>query len=263
MFEAELAFALELADAAREISTGFFRGAFRVHEKLDKTPVTEADLAVEAMVRERVHQRFPGDGITGEEGGVEGASARRWIVDPIDGTRNFADGVQIWGTLIAFEQDGEVVVGVADAPALGERYAAASGAGATLNGEPIRVSRADRVSRAFVLYAELRGWLDGPYAKGLFELLREARRERGFGDFWGHVLVARGSADVMLEPDLATWDYAALEVIVREAGGRMTTFDGDPLEHGRSAVTTNGVLHDEIVARLTHARRSAEPTDQV
>ena len=252
MFEAELSFAHELADAAREISMRFFRGTFEVREKVDRSPVTEADLAVEAMIRERIHERFPGDGVTGEEGGVEGASARRWIVDPIDGTRNFADGVQIWASLIALEQDGDIVVGVADAPALGERYAAARGAGATMNGERIGVSRADRVSRAFVLYGELRHLLDTPYADGLIELLREARRERGFGDFWSHMLVARGSADVMLEPELATWDFAALKVVLEEAGGRMTRFDGGRVEHGRSVVSTNGVLHDEIVARLRH-----------
>jgi histidinol-phosphatase len=257
MFGAELAFAHELADAAGEIGMRFFRGSFEVHEKVDRTPVTEADIAIEVMIRARIHERFPGDGVTGEEGGVEGSGDRRWIVDPIDGTRNFADGVQVWANLIGLEVEGEVVVGVANAPALGERYAAARGSGASLNGEPIHVSRADRVSRAFVLYAELAGWLAGPYAGGLAEMVREARRERGFGDFWGHALVARGSADVMMETELATWDFAALKVIVEEAGGRMTRFDGGPVEHGASVVTTNGVLHDEIVARLTSSARLA------
>ncbi len=266
-FDDDLAFALELADAAREISMRLFRGSFEVREKVDKTPVTEADIAVEAMIRERIRERFPGDGVTGEEAedeeAADGASVRRWIIDPIDGTRNFADGIQIWATLIGLERDGELVVGVADAPALDERYAAAAGAGATLNGEPIHVSRADRMSRAFVLYAEIRDILDTPYADGVVELVREARRERGFGDFWGHMLVARGSADVMLEPDLATWDFAALKVIVEEAGGRMTRFDGGPVEHGRSVVSTNGVLHDEVVARLSHAARERERLEEL
>jgi histidinol-phosphatase len=261
VFEEELAFAHGLADAAREISLRFFRGSFEVREKVDKTPVTEADLAIEAMIRQRIHARFPGDGVTGEEGGAEGASPRRWIVDPIDGTRNFADGVQIWGTLIALESDGDVVVGVADAPALGERYAASRGAGATLNGEPIRVSRADRIPRAFVLYAELRDWLGGPHVDGLIELVTEARRERAFGDFWSHMLVARGSADVMLEQELATWDFAALKVVLEEAGGRMTRFDGGPVEHGASVLSTNGLLHDEVVARLSTAAEAATRTD--
>ncbi|HEY3263755.1 MAG TPA: inositol monophosphatase family protein [Actinomycetota bacterium] len=261
MFEPELAFAHELADAAGDLAMTFFRGSFEVRLKVDKTPVTEADLAIEAMIRERVHDRFPGDGITGEEGGVEGASERRWIVDPIDGTKNFADGVQIWANLIAFEVDGEVVVGVANAPALGERYAAARGDGAAMNGEPIHVSRADRISRAFVLYAELGDWLAGSYPGALTELVAEARRDRGFGDFWGHMLVARGSADVMLEPDLSTWDWAALDVIVREAGGRVSTFEGGPLRERGSLVSTNGVLHDDVLARLAGAR-AGRPTEE-
>jgi histidinol-phosphatase len=256
MFETELAFAHELADAAGELAMTFFRGSFEVRLKIDKTPVTEADIAIEAMIRERVHGRFPGDGITGEEGGVEGAMERRWIVDPIDGTKNFADGIQIWANLIALEVDGEVVVGVANAPALGERYAAAKGHGAAMNGEPINVSRADRISRAFVLYAELRDWLAGPNASALTGLVADARRDRGFGDFWGHMLVARGSADVMMEPDLSTWDWAALDVIVREAGGRVSTFEGGSLAARGSMLSTNGLLHDDVLARLAAVRAS-------
>jgi histidinol-phosphatase len=120
------------------------------------------------------------------------------------------------------------------------------------------VSRADRISRAFVLYSELSDWVDGPYAGALTELVIEARRERGFGDFWGHMLVARGSADVMMEPDLAPWDFSALEVIVREAGGRVSTFEGGPLVDGGSLLTTNGVLHDEVLARLAGVRSAVD-----
>ena len=258
MFEQELAFANELADEAERIGMSFFRGTFDVHEKVDKTPVTEADLAIEAMVRRAVKERFPQDAVLGEEAGLEGGSNRRWIVDPIDGTKNFADGIQVWASLIALAVDDVPVVGVVSAPALGERYEAASGTGARMNGEPIRVSRADRVERAFVLYADIPDWIDGPYADAFVDLVKGSRRHRGFGDFWGHMLVARGSADVMLEPELATWDWAALWVIVEEAGGRVTTFEGESLSHGSSVLTTNGVLHDELVARLTHAAREAE-----
>lgn len=258
MFETELAFAIELAEEAARIGMSFFRGTFDVREKVDKSPVTEADLAIEAMVRGALNERFPDDAVLGEEAGLEGASNRRWIVDPIDGTRNFADGVQIWGTLIALAVDEIPVLGVVHAPALGERYEAARGMGARMNGEAIRVSRADRVERAFVLHAETVDWVDGPHARAYLDLLRGARRERGFGDFWGHMLVARGSADVMLEPELAAWDWAALWVIVEEAGGRVTTFEGDRLSHGSSVLTTNGLLHDELIARLTHAAGEAE-----
>jgi histidinol-phosphatase len=253
VYDEELAFAQELADAADEISTSLFGTDLEVRAKPDESPVTEADVRIEAMIRERVHERFPNDGVLGEEGGAEAGasdSARRWIVDPIDGTKNFADGIQIWATLIALGVDERPVVGVVSAPALRERYAAVVGGGATLNGAAIRVSRADRVSRALVVHGSLVDWLDGGWAEGVQQLAREARRTRGFGDFWGHMLVARGAAEVMLEAELNTWDFAAVQVVVEEAGGRMTQLDGSPVEHGKSVLSTNGLLHDEIVARL-------------
>jgi histidinol-phosphatase len=254
VFEEELAFAHELADHASEIGLSFFGGSFEVREKPDRSPVTEADIQIERTIRAAVHERYPTDGVLGEEGGLQGeGSDRRWVVDPIDGTKNFADGVQIWATLIALVVDGAPVVGVASAPAIRERYDAVVGSGARLNGEPIHVSRADRIGRTSTLHSSVGGWIDGPYREPLLDLLRESRRDRGFGDFWGHMLVARGSADVMFEPELATWDFAALQVIVEEAGGRITQFDGTPVEHGGSVLTTNGVLHDELVARLVAA----------
>lgn len=253
MFEQELAFANELADRAAGIALELFRGTFEVRIKTDESPVTEADLAIEDMVRRAINDRYPNDAVLGEEGGLHEGGDRRWIVDPIDGTRNFADGVQVWATLIALAVGDEPVLGVVSAPALGERYAARTGDGASLNGVPIHVSRADRLSRAFVVHGQMGDWLEGPYAGPVQDLVREARRDRGFGDFWGHALVARGSADVMVEAELNTWDFAALQVIVREAGGRMTQFDGAPVAHGRSVLTTNGRLHDEVVARLSAA----------
>ncbi len=262
MFEVELAFAGGLAERAADIALELFRGTFEVRAKPDQSPVTEADLAIEEMVRKAIRERFPEDAILGEEGGLQEGGERRWIVDPIDGTRNFADGVQVWATLIALAVQGEPVVGVVSAPALGERYAARSGAGATLNGLPIHVSRADRLSGAFVVHGQMADWLDGPHAAPVQDLVREARRDRGFGDFWGHALVARGAADLMIEAELNTWDFAALQVVVGEAGGRMTQFDGSPLAHGGSVLTTNGRLHDEIVARLARRGPGAqtEPT---
>jgi histidinol-phosphatase len=254
VLEEELRFANELADEAGRIALSFFRGSFDIRTKVDKTPVTEADLAVEAMVRTAVRERFPGDAVLGEEGGAEGGGARRWIVDPIDGTRNFADGIQVWATLIALAVDDQPVLGVVNAAALGERYEAVRGQGARMNGEPIAVSSADRIGRASVLHAGLADWLDGDHGPALLDLVREARRNRAFGDFWGHMLVARGSADICFEPELATWDWAAIEVVVEEAGGRMTQFDGSPLAHGGSVLSSNGVLHDELLARLRRPR---------
>ncbi|MGH2635239.1 MAG: inositol monophosphatase family protein [Actinomycetota bacterium] len=255
MFEQELAFAHGLADEAGAIAMSFFRGSFDVRTKVDKTPVTEADLAIEAMVRREAHRRYPDDAVLGEEGGSEGGGSRRWIVDPIDGTKNFADGIQVWATLIALEVGGRVVLGVINAAALGERYEAVRGRGARMNGEPIVVSRADRIARASVSHAGVADWVDGEFGPPLLDLLRSARRTRAFGDFWGHALVARGSVDVCFERELATWDWAAVQVVVEEAGGRMTQFDGSPLAHGGSVLTTNGALHDEILARLEAGRR--------
>lgn len=250
VFEKELAFANELADRAAEIALGFFGGEFEVRRKADRTPVTEADLQIEAMIRERLSARFPKDAILGEEEGESGYGDRAWIVDPIDGTKNFADGIQIWGTLIGLAVEGRAVVGVASAPALGERYEAAQGSGARLNNIPIHVSAVDDVSEALVAYGGLESWLTSPDASRFTELVAAVRRTRGVGDFWGHMLVARGAADVMVERELRTWDTAALQPIIEEAGGRITTLDGGALSDRSSVLATNALLHDEMVRRL-------------
>jgi histidinol-phosphatase len=252
MFEAELAFTQAVADRADALALASFRRTgLEVRRKPDRTFVTEADLAVEAMVRAELASAFPEDRILGEEeGGTTDPEGRVWVLDPIDGTSNYARGVPIWATLVALRVDGVSVLGVASAPALGERYVATRGDGATLNGAPIRASEVARIEDAHVLYGELKDVLDGPYGPGMQDLLRSCWRDRGFGDFWAHALVASGAAEVMLDPKLNLWDYAALEVIVTEAGGRMTTFDDGPLFHGCSVLTTNGVLHDEVLRLL-------------
>ena len=250
MFEAELAFANELADEAGEIAMHYFRGDFQVHRKADTTPVTQADLEIEAMIRRRLADRFPEDAILGEEEGLTGDSTRVWVVDPIDGTKNFAAGIQVWATLVALVVDAEPVVGVAGAAGLGERYAGARGSGATLNGEPIRVSSVAKLGDAALATSGAKDWVTGERADAFRRLVAESYRTRGFGDFWGHMLVARGSVEAMLEPALRTWDWAALKPIVEEAGGRMTSLDGTALEDHGSALSSNGHLHDELVARL-------------
>jgi histidinol-phosphatase len=250
VLDAELAFANEVADRASEIAMGFFRGTFEVSIKPDSSPVTEADLAVEAMFREMVAARFPADAVIGEEGGAGAGAERVWVIDPIDGTKNFADGVPIWATLLALQEGGRGVLGVASAPALGERYEAVAAGGARCNGRPIRVSDRGSLSDAFFLYSSVEAWLGGPHRSAFEDLVRRTRRNRGFGDFWAHLLVATGAADVMAEPELAVWDWAALKVIVEEAGGRVTSFDGSEPTDGSSVVTTNGLLHDEVLARL-------------
>lgn len=250
MWDDELKFAGELADAADEIGMRFFGGDFEVTRKADHTPVTEADLAIEATIRERLSERFPDDSMLGEESGLEGDSNRMWVIDPIDGTKNFADGIQMWASLISLRVDDSPVIGVVSAPALGERYEAARGSGATLNGSPIHVSNESQLRRAFLSHGGLWDWLQGPLREEFLGMTGSVRRTRGFGDFWGHVLVARGAADVMVEVELRIWDTSAVQVVVEEAGGRMTALDGSPLRDRSSALSTNGLLHDEIAARF-------------
>lgn len=252
MYEHEMAFAHGMADRAAEIGLGLYLGeGLQIRRKADLSLVTRADTEIERMVREQLAVAFPDDRILGEEeGGSLDLTGRVWILDPIDATANFARGIPIWGTLLALYVDGEGVLGVANAPALAERYAAVRGEGATMNDRPIRVSEIATIDDAHVLYAELDDILDGPYREPVLTVVKEAWRDRGFGDFWSHMLIARGAAEVMFEPELATWDWAAPRVILEEAGGRMTTFDGEPVGHETSVVTSNGVLHDEVLRRL-------------
>jgi len=213
-------------------------------------PVTEADLAIEAMIREELGRRFPGDAVRGEEGGIEGSSNRMWIVDPIDGTRNFAAGIQIWANLLALKVGDDYVMGLVNAPALGERYAATRGGGATWNGRPMRVSDVATIADGMVVLGDLEAWGGTPRGDRLMRLIRDAKRNRGFGDFWGHMLVSRGAAEVMIEPELSEWDLAPLVVIVTEAGGRVTQVDGSAPAHGGSLVSSNGSVHAEVLSAL-------------
>jgi histidinol-phosphatase len=250
MYEDELAFANHLADRAGEMALSYFRHDPQVTWKPDASPVTEADIAVEELIREELGRRFPGDAIRGEEGGMEGASDRMWIVDPIDGTRNYAAGIQLWANLLALKVEGEYVLGLANAPAISERYGAVRGKGATWNAEPMRVSRVERVADGMVVFGDVEAWIGTPQHERFIELVAGAQRCRGFGDFWGHMLVARGAAVAMIEPQLSEWDFAPLVVLVEEAGGRVTQLDGSPPVHGGSVVTSNGLVHDEVLAGL-------------
>ena len=251
MYDEELAFAHEVADRAGEIALSYFRHDPKVSWKPDATPVTEADLAVEAMIRGELARRFPDDAIRGEEGGISGASDRMWIIDPIDGTRNYAAGIQIWANLLSLKVQDEYVLGLANAPALGERYAAVRGEGATWNGEPMRVSQVGATAEGMVVFGDVELWAGTSRHERFLELVNGARRNRGFGDFWGHMLVARGAAEVMVESELFEWDFASLVVIVTEAGGRVTQADGSPPVHRGSLVSSNGLVHDAVLATLT------------
>jgi len=227
---ADLAFALELADAADAISLPRFGSSdLRVERKPDLTPVTDADRTIEEALRALVAER--GDGFFGEEDGGDPEGVR-WIVDPIDGTKNFVRGIPVWATLIAFAREDELVLGVVSAPALGRRWWAARSEGAYCNGRPIRVSAVSQLADAAVSIA---------LAADLAAVEDVAWHARGLGDFWQHVLVAEGSLDAAIDYPLKLWDFAALVPIVEEAGGR-TGFTANG-----QFVTSNGALHDHVV----------------
>ena len=216
--------------------------------KPDLTPVSEADRAAERALRARIEAERPRDGVVGEEfGETKGSADRRWILDPIDGTKSFVRGIPAWGTLIALEQDGEMVVGVVSAPALRRRWWAARGAGAFADGEPIRVSRVGTLEDALLCFTSLTAFDEHGMGDEFRSLAARCWEARGFGDYWAHVLVAEGSADLVVEPVMNLWDNAALQVIVEEAGGRFTDLDGRPRSDGGNAVATNGLLHDEVL----------------
>ena len=285
----DLALAHALADMADAITLDRYQAQdLVVTNKPDNTPVTDADRAVETAIREALATHRESDGLVGEEfGSDKGSSGRYWVIDPIDGTKNFMRGVPTWATLIALVQvdasgNEEVVVGIASAPALARRWAAAKGHGArvrfnsgpndlsigdtsgddfaydsavdfdsiaqSINEKKISVSKVSSLSDASISYSDFVGWGDRlePFQK----MLANAWRTRGIGDFWSHMLVAEGAVDVAVEPSLAVWDMAALDIIVREAGGTFTNTAGQAGPFGGSGVSTNGLLHNAVINGL-------------
>jgi histidinol-phosphatase len=247
-----LPFLQELAERADRLSLARFRARdLRVEEKPDTTLVTEADLAVEEAVRALVAERHPELGVLGEEhGDASGGSELRLIIDPIDATANFARGIPIFATLLAVEQGDEVVAGLVSAPALATRWWAARGSGAYRLGQPIRVSAVRELTNAQVFYGSLGGYEALGTPPSVAALARRGHRDRGFGDFWQHVLVAEGAGELAIDPIVHIWDIAPLQVILEEAGGRATTLSGERSIRGGSLLSTNGLLHDEVLAAL-------------
>jgi histidinol-phosphatase len=255
-----LAFALTLCDTADEMARAAFRRDMVISTKPDRSYVTETDQAIERVIRERIADAHPGHGVIGEEYGTEAAGAAvRWYIDPIDGTHNFMRGVPLFGTLIGIERDGELQVGVISAPMLGGRWYARRGGGAWAfdaglagDGTPrrISVSNVASIADAQLLYGSAQDVLRSGKAPGFELLLGEVWRDRGFGDFWGYALVAEGAGEAMVEAELSSWDMAGPLVVVEEAGGRMTSLSGERTIHERSALASNGILHEEILARL-------------
>ena len=251
----DLQLALELADVADAITMSRFRASdLVVQTKPDMTPVSEADQATERALRERLSDLRPGDAIVGEEYGAEHADGeqvtRRWIVDPIDGTKGYVRGMPVWATLLALEEDGELVVGMASAPALGRRWWAARDHGAYTSFEgaterqPIRVSGVRSLQDAQLSFGGFEEWREAGRLQQLLSLGEHVWRVRGYGDFWQYMLVAEGVAEIATDPAVSLWDLAAPLVIVREAGGRFTDFTGAVTASAGSGLATNGHLHE-------------------
>jgi histidinol-phosphatase len=249
----DLVLARALADVADVITLARFGAADLVVEaKPDLTPVSDADRAVETALRARLATERPGDAVFGEEFGAAGSGSRRWVIDPIDGTKNFVRNVPVWATLIALLDGDDAVVGVVSAPALGRRWWAGRGAGAwaSWQGGPPRalaVSKVSRLDDASLSYASLGGWRDSGRGNAFVELTERVWRTRAYGDFWSYMLVAEGAVDLAAEPELALWDMAALAPIVTEAGGRFTGLDGvDGVLRGNAAAS-NRLLHKDFL----------------
>jgi histidinol-phosphatase len=251
----DLELALQLADTADAISLARF-GALdlTVEAKPDLTPVTDADRAVEQALRDALAVARPHDAIVGEEfGAAADLTGRRWVIDPIDATKNFVRGVPVWATLIALMDGDDVIVGVATAPAISHRWWAGRGLGSWTTrpgGGPRRnaVSAVSTLADASLSYSDLDDW--GETTPQFQQLAAVAWRTRAYGDFWSHLLVAEGAVDISAEPEISLWDVAALVVIVEEAGGRVTTIDGSPSPAGSSILCTNGVLHEAVLKQL-------------
>jgi histidinol-phosphatase len=260
----DLALSHVLADTADSVSMSRFRALdLHVESKPDMTPVSDADTAVERALRATLARARPRDGVLGEEFGVVEAAAgpgnRQWVIDPIDGTKNFIRGVPIWGTLIALMEGDQVMVGMVSAPALGRRWWAARGHGAYAGrhqaaATQIRVSGISRLGDASFCYSSLPSWEEAGRLDGMLDIMRRVWRSRSYGDFYGYMLVAEGAVDIMVEPELSLWDLAALVPIVTEAGGTFTDLSGQPGPGGGSAVATNGKLHPDVLDRLGHVQ---------
>ncbi|MGP3985179.1 histidinol-phosphatase [Streptomyces sp. 3N207] len=257
----DLRLAHVLADAADAATMERFKALdLKVETKPDMTPVSEADKAAEELIRTSLQRTRPRDAVLGEEFGTEGHGPRRWVIDPIDGTKNYVRGVPVWATLIALMELGEggdrPVVGVVSAPALSRRWWAAKGAGAysgrsLTKATRLEASKVAEVRDASFAYSSLHGWEERGMLGGFMDLTRDCWRTRGYGDFWPYMMVAEGSVDMCAEPELSLWDMAASAVIVEEAGGTFTGLDGNPGPHSGNAAASNGLLHETLLSYLT------------
>lgn len=253
--QSDLELALRLADAADEQSLPRFDAAdLEISRKADRTHVTDADLATERAIRALLTDERPADGIFGEEYGSEGDSRRQWIIDPIDGTANFLRGVPLWGTMIALAVDGVPRLGVVSMPALGRRWWAADGQGAWTATDTgprrLRTSTVSALEDASVSFQSITQWADAGRLPALLRLAERTWRDRAYGDVYAYMLLAEGRIEMVAEFDVKEYDIAAAVAIVREAGGRMTSFDGVETISDRSTLASNGILHDDFLELL-------------
>ncbi|GAA4627190.1 histidinol-phosphatase [Cellulomonas oligotrophica] len=253
-YDDDLRLALVIADQVDALTMSRFRALdLRVDTKPDLSPVTDADRAAEDFIRGQLARARSRDAVHGEEGDDTGHGRRRWVIDPIDGTKNFVRGVPVWATLIALMDGPDVVLGVVSAPALGRRWWAAQGSGAWTGrslsaATRLHVSSVARLEDASLSYSSLSGWDERGRLDAFVALTRRVWRTRAYGDFWSYMLLAEGAVDIAAEPELELYDMAALVPVVVEAGGRFTSLDGTPGPHGGDALVTNGLLHDEVHA---------------
>jgi histidinol-phosphatase len=257
--------ALAACDEADAISLASFRRAIAIETKPDASFVTEADMAIERAIRERITKRFPEHGLVGEEyGEAPSESGRRWIIDPIDGTHNYMRGVPIYATLLALEVGPELAVGVVSAPALHRRWFSWAGGGAWAvetvpggwdRGSAVRLSVSDvgRLDEASVVYSSYPSIIDSGWAPGFGRLLGKVWRDRGLGDFYGYMLVAEGAAEAMIESELKLWDLAGPRAVMEEAGARVTDIGGGADLPARGVLATNGRLHQAVLAELARS----------
>lgn len=244
--------AIEAAKKAGQHALSYFDADVNVEWKKDDSPVTIADRQSEELLRKLILEKFPDDGFLGEEyGDTAGTSGYRWIIDPIDGTRSFVRGVPLWATLVGLEYQGESIIGVAEVPALKQTYRAMKGAGAYRDDRKIHVSDVDSLEKAHLYYSSF-NWFLNAGKEGMFlDLIRETERQRGFGDFYGFVLVAQGAGDIMLEYGCHAWDLCALMAIVTEAGGKLTNWSNESTIYSHDVIATNGRLHETVLSKLT------------
>ncbi len=243
--------AIEAAHKAGQLAKRYFDGTFTIEWKSDSSPVTVADREAEQLLRQTLLAAFPNDGFLGEEfGDTPGTSGFRWIIDPIDGTRSFVRGIPLWGTLVGLEYKDEQIAGIIDAPALGQAYRALRGDGAYRNDRRIHVSDVNNLSQALVFYSSLSWFVGAGHQDTFLELVRRTERTRGFGDFYGFVLVAQGSGELMVEHGVHAWDVAAIKPLIEEAGGRFSDWSGGTSIHRPDVIVSNGKLHEEALAIL-------------